>query len=99
MLSRSTSSSPERWELVTEEEVILPSAPVHQNPAPLADSTTSILSQQTEEIKELNLQIEDLTADISKLTQGRWRRFVLRLQVRRHGAYLMQLAKGWRKKK
>ena len=31
------------------------------------------------------------------LSETRWRRLVLRLQVRRHGAYLMHLAKGWRK--
>ena len=100
MQSPSSSSSPDRWELVIEDEVIdLPCVPVHQNPVPLADSTRSILTQQTEEIKERNLQIEDLTAEISKLTQARWRRFVLRLLVRRHGAYLMLLAKGWRKKK
>jgi len=90
MQSPSNSSSPDRWELVIEEEVIdLPCAPVHQNPAPLADSTTSILPHQT----------EDLTAEILKITQARWRRFVLRLLVRRHGAYLMLLAKGWRKAK
>ena len=72
MQSLSNSSSPDRWELVIEEEVIdLPCAPVHQNPAPL----------------------------ILKITQARWRRFVLRLLVRRHGAYLMLLAKGWRKAK
>ena len=100
MQSPSNSSSPDRWELVIEDEVIdLPCAPVHQNLVPLADSTRSILTQQTEEIKERNLQIEDLTAEISTLTQARWRRFVLRLLVRRHGAYLMLLAKGWRKKK
>ena len=100
MQSPSNSFSPDRWELVIEDEVIdLPCVPILHHPVPLADSTRSILTQQTEEIKELNLQIEDLTAEISKLTQGRWRRFVLRLQVRRHGAYLMQLARRWRKKK
>ena len=100
MQSPSSASSPDRWELVIEDEVIdLPCVPIPPLPVPLADSTRSIPTQLTEEIKERNLQIEDLTAEISKLTQARWRRFVLRLLVRRHGAYLMLLAKGWRKKK
>ncbi|MDA8583895.1 hypothetical protein N9L68_06660 [bacterium] len=31
------------------------------------------------------------------LRETRWRWLVLRVQVRRHAAYLMQLAKVWRK--
>ena len=81
MQSPSNSSSPDRWELVIEDEVIdLPCAPSsHQIPAAIATQIVNVLP---------------LT-----LPETRWRRLVLRLQVRRHGAYLMLLAKGWRKKK
>ena len=68
------------------------------NPTEIYDALAEIAARPFDP-NEFPFAFAEATAEISKLTQARWRRFVLRLLVRRHGAYLMLLAKGWRKKK